>query len=92
MARTFQNEQALASAPIGPLMLRLAAPAVAAQLINVLYNIVDRIYIGHIAVVGKTALTGTDYEPWHYRYVGKDAAKAIHDQGICLEEYLGVSQ
>ena len=39
-------------------MLRLAAPAVAAQLINVLYNIVDRIYIGHIAVVGKTALTG----------------------------------
>ena len=58
MARTFQNEQALASAPIGPLMLRLAAPAVAAQLINVLYNIVDRIYIGHIAVVGKTALTG----------------------------------
>ena len=58
MARTFQNEQALASAPIGPLMLRLAALAVAAQLINVLYNIVDRIYIGHIAVVGKTALTG----------------------------------
>ena len=58
MARTFQNEQALASAPIGPLMLRLAAPAVAAQLINVLYNIVDRIYIGHISVVGKTALTG----------------------------------
>ena len=58
MARTFQNEQALASAPIGPLMLRLGAPAVAAQLINVLYNIVDRIYIGHIAVVGKTALTG----------------------------------
>lgn len=58
MARTFQNEQALASAPIGPLMLRLAAPAVAAQLINVLYNIVDRIYIGHIDVVGKTALTG----------------------------------
>ena len=44
MARTFQNEQALASAPIGPLMFRLAAPAVAAQLINVLYNIVDRIY------------------------------------------------
>lgn len=39
-------------------MLRLAAPAVAAQLINVLYNIVDRIYIGHIDVVGKTALTG----------------------------------
>ncbi|OUQ76596.1 MATE family efflux transporter [Flavonifractor sp. An100] len=39
-------------------MVKLAVPAVAAQLINVLYNIVDRIYIGHIPVVGKTALTG----------------------------------
>ena len=39
-------------------MVKLAVPAVAAQLINVLYNIVDRIYIGHIPEVGKTALTG----------------------------------
>lgn len=37
---------------------------------------------------GKTALTGTDYEPWHYRYVGKDDAAAIHQQGVCLEEYI----
>lgn len=37
---------------------------------------------------GKTDITGTDYEPWHYRYVGKDAAKVIHKKGICLEEYL----
>ena len=29
------------------------------------------------------------YEPWHYRYVGKDAAKEITEQGITLEEYLG---
>lgn len=35
----------------------------------------------------KTELTGTDYEPWHYRYVGKDAAADIYRQGICLEEY-----
>ena len=37
---------------------------------------------------GKTKFTGTDYEPWHYRYVGKDAAKEIYKKGLCLEEYL----
>ena len=52
------SEEALASAPIGILMLKLAVPAVAAQVINMLYNIVDRIYIGHIPEVGRTALTG----------------------------------
>lgn len=36
----------------------------------------------------KEALTGVGYEPWHYRYVGVEAAKAIMEQGICLEEYL----
>ena len=36
----------------------------------------------------KEALTGTAYEPWHYRYVGKDAAEEIYHQGICLEEYI----
>lgn len=36
----------------------------------------------------KSDLTGIIYEPWHYRYVGKKAAKVIHKQGICLEEYL----
>ena len=87
-----QSKQDMGSGNVRSLMLQLMIPAVVAQVVNLLYNIVDRIYIGHIAVVGKTALTGTDYEPWHYRYVGKDAAKAIHDQGICLEEYLGVSQ
>lgn len=38
---------------------------------------------------GKTDITGTGYEPWHYRYVGRDAATEIHAQGVCLEEYLG---
>ncbi|MDE7244184.1 MAG: M15 family metallopeptidase, partial [Oscillospiraceae bacterium] len=37
---------------------------------------------------GKSDITGIIYEPWHYRYVGKDAAKEIYEQGICLEEYL----
>lgn len=36
----------------------------------------------------KEAVTGIIYEPWHYRYVGKDNAKAIRDSGLCLEEWL----
>ncbi len=39
----------------------------------------------------KQSVTGYSYEPWHIRYVGKTAAKAIHDSGLCLEEYLGIS-
>lgn len=58
MAQTHRDEEALANAPIGRLMLKLAVPAVAAQVINMLYNIVDRIYIGHIPGVGQLALTG----------------------------------
>lgn len=37
---------------------------------------------------GKSDVTGIIYEPWHYRYVGREAAQAIRDQGVCLEEYL----
>lgn len=44
--------------PVGPLLLRLAIPSVTAQLVNALYNIVDRMYIGHIESVGALALTG----------------------------------
>ncbi len=36
----------------------------------------------------KTDITGISFESWHYRYVGKEAAQAIHEQGLCLEEYL----
>ena len=36
----------------------------------------------------KEAVTGIVYEPWHYRYVGLQAAKTIHEQSLCLEEYL----
>ncbi len=36
---------------------------------------------------GKTDVTGITYEPWHYRYVGKEIAKEIHSKGITLEEY-----
>lgn len=48
----------LGTAPVGKLLLKLTIPSVAAQLINMLYNIVDRIYIGHIPNEGVQALTG----------------------------------
>ena len=48
----------LRTEPLGKLLLKLALPTVAAQLINMLYNIVDRIYIGHIPDIGADALTG----------------------------------
>ena len=53
-----ENKDFLGTQPITPLLLRLALPAVAAQLVNMLYNIVDRIYIGHIPETGDLALTG----------------------------------
>lgn len=37
--------------------------------------------------LGKQEITGTSYEPWHYRYVGVEAAQEIYERGICLEEY-----
>lgn len=53
-----EDRDFLGKEPLGKLLLRLAVPTVAAQLINMLYNIVDRIYIGHIPKVGALALTG----------------------------------
>lgn len=51
------NEQ-LGTAQIGPLMAKLAIPSIFAQTINILYSIIDRIYIGHIEGIGTDALTG----------------------------------
>lgn len=53
-----KNDERLGTAPLGKLMVSMAVPAVTAQLINMLYNIVDRIYIGHIEECGDLALTG----------------------------------
>ena len=36
----------------------------------------------------KEEITGIDYEPWHFRYVGKQAAKEMYEQDSCLEEYV----
>ena len=53
-----KKDDRLGTEPLGKLMLSLALPAVAAQLVNLLYNIVDRIYIGHIPGIGTDALAG----------------------------------
>ena len=56
MAKSLQND--LGRDPVGRLLFRLAVPAITAQLINALYNIVDRMYLGHLPGSGTLALTG----------------------------------
>ena len=56
MSRTRTND--LGRDKVGPLLFRLALPAIFAQVVNALYNIVDRIYIGHLGADGDLALTG----------------------------------
>ncbi|MDF2908749.1 MAG: efflux family protein [Herbinix sp.] len=56
--RMNKTDNALGEKSIGKLLLGMAIPAIIAQLVNILYNIVDRIYIGHIPDIGATALTG----------------------------------
>ena len=51
-------EERLGTDRMLPLVFRMALPAVAAQFVNLLYNIVDRIYIGHIPGIGTEALAG----------------------------------
>lgn len=53
-----KNKTILGTEPVGKLLLKLAIPTVVAQLVNMLYNIVDRIYIGHMPENGSAALTG----------------------------------
>ena len=53
-----KKEADLGKDSLGPLLLKLALPDILAQIINVLYNMVDRMYIGHIPKVGPSALTG----------------------------------
>ena len=54
MANTY--EEKLGTEKMLPLILKMALPSVAAQLVNLLYSIVDRIYIGHIPEIGTDAL------------------------------------
>ena len=52
------SDELLGTSPILPLIFKMALPTVFAQLVNLLYGVVDRIYIGHIDVIGKDALAG----------------------------------
>lgn len=58
MKATKEKEADLGNGSIGKLLFRLALPAILAQIINVMCNMVDRMYIGHIPEVGPSALTG----------------------------------
>ena len=53
-----QIDSPLGTAPEGKLVLQLAIPAMLAQFVNILYSVVDRMYVGHIAEVGADALAG----------------------------------
>ncbi len=53
-----RSESRLGTEPMGKLVLSMAMPSVLAQLVNLLYSIVDRVYVGHIADIGALALTG----------------------------------
>lgn len=53
-----EQHKMLAAAPVGPLLLKMAIPTITANLIHVLYNMIDRMFIGHIPEVGPDALTG----------------------------------
>mgnify|MGYP000476627121 CR=1 FL=1 len=66
-----KDKDFLGTEPVGKLMFRLALPTITAQLINMLYNIIDRIYIGHIPGNGhlplpESRMYATDYD--HFRF------------------------
>ena len=66
----------LGEGSIPKLMAKLAIPAVVAQVVNLLYNIVDRIYIGHIPQIGADALTGVGlFTPVIIKFVFHDAVR-----------------
>ena len=55
---TMTREERMATQPIGKLMVSMTFPSILAQIINILYSIIDRVYIGHMEGVGANALTG----------------------------------
>lgn len=54
-----KDKSFLGTQPVGKLLFKLSLPTVIAQIVNMLYNIVDRIYIGHMPGDGSLALTGS---------------------------------
>ena len=72
-----QDKDFLGKEPVGRLLLRLALPTVTAQIINMLYNIVDRIYIGHIPDIGDRSgsVYAADYDC--FSFCGADRIRRI---------------
>ena len=58
MAKAEKPKQDMGTGSVKKLMVQMAVPALVGQVVNLLYNIVDRIYIGHIPEIGGLALTG----------------------------------
>ena len=58
MAKAEKPKQDMGTGSVKKLMVQMAVPALVGQVVNLLYNIVDRIYIGHLPEIGGTALTG----------------------------------
>lgn len=58
MSETQERKNDFSQGNVPRLIMKLAIPMIVAQIVNALYSIVDRIYIGHMAGVGQTALTG----------------------------------
>ena len=58
MAKQEKPKQDMGTGSVKKLMVKMAVPALVGQVVNLLYNIVDRIYIGHIPEIGGAALTG----------------------------------
>ena len=58
MKLQMSREVDLGKEPVGKLLVTLAVPSITSQIVNALYNMVDRMYIGHIPEIGATALTG----------------------------------
>ena len=56
-----KQDERMGTLPIGKLIVSMSVPAVAAQLINLLYNIIDRVYIGHIKDYGSLSYYNADF-------------------------------
>ncbi len=71
-------KQDMGTGSVKKLMVQMAVPALVGQVVNLLYNIVDRIYIGHLPEVGGNALTGV----WLV-YADPDADHCLCNAGRC---------
>ena len=83
MAQTQKKQQDMGTGDVKKLLLQLMIPAVVAQVVNLLYNIVDRIYIGHISGIGAAALTGVGMdsrERWPRRRAARADSRAGNGQ------------